>query len=119
MLNTLVQLAKENRTQFSNEFMEWLPDNYHIWLAFVTETDKVIAVGFKHYSARTIVHVIRHHSALVEQGSGWKINNNVSPYLARLYALAYPSKGELFTKRMTPQAERDNWLAVNHPKLFA
>ena len=118
MLNALVQLAKENRAEFLNEFMNWLPDNHHIWIAFVSETDKVIAAGFKHYSVRTIVHVIRHHSALVEQGSGWKVNNNVSPYLARLYALVYPARANLFSKRMTPQAERDNWLAVNNQKLF-
>lgn len=80
-----VALAMEHPEQFTNEFMAWLPDNHHVWCAFVYEAFRVIRRGFKHYSARTIIHVLRHHSAVTEVGSQWKINNNHSPYLARLF----------------------------------
>jgi hypothetical protein len=60
---------------------------------------KIINKGFKHYSARTIIHVLRHHSAITEANGEWKINNNYSPYLARLFALEYPQHATLFEYR--------------------
>lgn len=114
----LLKIIEDNRDQFSNEFIEWLPKNEHVWRAFVKETNKVISVGFKHYSARTIIHVLRHHSALVENGTPWKISNNSSPYLARLFALAYPDFAGIFHYKATPKADRDNWVLKNNRRLF-
>jgi hypothetical protein len=98
---SVMHIAQENRDQFPEEFLDWLRDNQHIWVGFVSEASKVINAGFQHYSARTIIHVLRHHSALAERGSEWKINNNVSPYLARLFALCYPQHKDLFEYRIT------------------
>jgi hypothetical protein len=98
---SVLHIAQENRDQFPEEFLDWLRDNQHIWVGFVSEASKVINAGFQHYSARTIVHVLRHHSALAERGSEWKINNNVSPYLGRLFALVYPQHATLFEFRVT------------------
>jgi hypothetical protein len=97
-------ILKAHQDQFPAEFLLWFPDNQHIWVAFVSEASKVINAGFKHYSARTIIHVLRHHSALIERGSEWKINNNISPYLARLFALCYPQHKDLFEYRTTKKS---------------
>jgi hypothetical protein len=114
----LINLIQQNRDQFSNEFVVWFPDNAHVWKAFVQETFAVIGVGFNHYSARTIVHVLRHHSAIQEHGSSWKINNNISPYLARLFELAYPQQAGIFHKRQTPRAEADTAITKNNMEIF-
>lgn len=103
---------------FSKEFLQWFPNNQHIWTAFVMEASKIINAGFKHYSARTIIHVLRHHSALAQNGGEWKINNNISPYLARLFSLCYPQHKQLFEYRNTPRAKIDHALtltASSHP----
>lgn len=109
MTNEMIVL-NTHRDQFSKEFLDWFPDNQHIWIAFVSETSKVINAGFRHYSARTIIHVLRHHSAISERGSEWKINNNISPYLARLFALVYPQHKDLFEYRSTPRARKDRFV---------
>ena len=117
-MNDLLKLIADKQEQFSHEFIDWLPKNDHVWKAFVRETNKVIAIGFKHYSARTIIHVLRHHSAIAEKGSGWKINNNFSPYLARLFALKCPQFADIFQYKQTPKADRDQWVAKRNRKLF-
>lgn len=87
--------------KFTAEFLDWLPDNLHVYDAFEREARRVHGRGFKHYSARTIVHVLRHHSALAEVGDGWKLNNNHSPYLARLFDLLNPGMAGLWEYRAT------------------
>ena len=65
---TVMDHAQENASALSSEFLGWLPDNLHVWDAFVVETLKVIQRGYKHYSSRTIICVMRHHSAISEKG---------------------------------------------------
>lgn len=102
----LLDLAAYYIADLGHDFVSWLPDNLHIWDAFVKEAFKVIGKGFAHYSARTIIHVMRHHSALHEENGEWKINNNHSPYLARLFALRYPQHEDLFEYRVTHSMRR-------------
>lgn len=97
----VIELSQYYLSDLGHEFIEWLPNNMHIWDAFVAEAFKIIRKGFKHYSARTIIHVLRHHSAISEKDGEWKINNNHSPYLARLFALRYPQHEDLFKYRLT------------------
>lgn len=98
----VMKIATENRDLFSDKFLDWLPSNPHIWVAFVEQANLVHRFGYKHYSARTIVHVLRHHSALEERGDEpWKINNDHSPYLARLYDLAFPERAGMWEYRET------------------
>jgi hypothetical protein len=72
-----------------------------VYFAFEEEAIKIYSKGFKHYSARTIVHVLRHHSAISELNGEWKINNNHSPYLARLFDLQHPAIAGMFEYRIT------------------
>lgn len=96
-----VNIANANADSLSSEFLMWLPDNLHIWNAFVDQAMKIIGRGYKHYSARTILEFLRHHSALEERASQWKVNNNVQPYLARLFDLVYPEHMGLWEYRTT------------------
>lgn len=98
---TVVEFAQRNADKLSQEFLDWLPKNLHIWDAFQKETFKVIRMGFQHYSSRTIIEVLRHHTALTERDSQWKISNNVQPYLSRLFAAMYPLHAGLFEFKST------------------
>tara|TARA_R110000822_G_scaffold35007_14_gene98910 strand:+ start:152 stop:472 length:321 start_codon:yes stop_codon:yes gene_type:complete len=105
-MNQIVKVMMDSKEKFTTEFMDWLPDNLHVWDAFVEETMKIRRRGYKHYSARTIVHVLRHHSAISETSSEWKINNNHSPYLARLFDLMFPAFAGMFEYRETKKVSK-------------
>ena len=102
----LAVLAKTDK-EIPNSYCDWLVDNIHVWEAFETEAFSVIAKGFKHYSARTIVHYLRHYSAIEEQGSKFKIKNGHSPYLARLFALVHPEHKEIFSYHKVVVANKE------------
>lgn len=91
-------LIEYNQELFPEDFTQWIEENYQIWQAFVREAIAVANKGFQHYSSKTIIHFLRHHSAVSEKGE-WKIDNNTSPYLARLFDLRYPSYAGMFTYR--------------------
>lgn len=95
----ILQLAENNIDEFTDEFLEWLPENIHIVHAFKREAFRVIYKGYKHYSGRTILEVLRHHSALEEKDGAWKLNNNHIPYLCRLFGLMHPEHADLFEYR--------------------
>lgn len=101
-----VSVAHMYRERFTDDFLAYLPENLHVYDAFEREALKVIRRGFEHYSARTILHVLRHHSALEENGSRWKLNDHVSPYLARLFDLMHPAHAGLFEFRETKAVTR-------------
>lgn len=102
-----VQLARQHHEKFSDEFMDWLPKNLHVYGAFCKEALSVRQRGFTHYSSRTIVEFLRHHTAIKENpapGAGWKINDHNVPYLGRLFDLEHPKSAGLFEYRRTKKA---------------
>ena len=100
----VVTLVRHNPDHFSDEFCEWIEDNVHIWKAFEREANEVRGRGREHYSARTIVEFLRHHSAVKERGGMWKINDHSVPYLARLFILLYPEAHGFFEfRKITPK----------------
>jgi len=98
---TIVEIAHQHADEMSAEFLVWLPDNLHVWEAFVREVFKVKGRGFTHYSSRTIIEFLRHHSSVTEVGSQWKINDHNVPYLPRLFDIVYPQHAGLFEYRTT------------------
>ena len=98
MIDSTIQLMLYHDDEFSDEFIEWVPNNTHIVDAFIHETFKIIRKGYTHYSGRTILEVLRHHSALAESGQ-WKLNNNHTPYLCRLFGLLNPKYANIFEYR--------------------
>lgn len=101
-----VQTVLGNVDQFRVGFAQWLADNGHVWIAFEREANRVWSRGRRHYSARTIVEVLRHETALADTGQDWKINDHNTPDLARLYRLTYPERAGLFETRVQHGAER-------------
>ena len=81
------------------DFDLWLEDNQHIWEAFEKQALLVSERGFKHYSARTIVEFLRHHTTITEKDGEWKINDHATPHLARLFAKRNPMHKSLFEFR--------------------
>jgi len=84
---------------YSDEFLTWLADNFIVYEAFEDSSAKVINVGYHHYSARTIIEVIRHQFAIREISGNYKINNNNIPDLARLFMKLHPVYDGFFEVR--------------------
>lgn len=88
------------RQFFNDDFFAWLAPNEHVYDAFERQALALIAKGRTHYSARTIVEVLVHHSILAEApGSEFKVRNDVAPDLARLFALRHPVHVEFWEYR--------------------
>lgn len=101
MAQTPIDVALAHSDQFTPEFLAFLPDNTHVYTAFEREAKRVVARGFAHYSARTIVEVLRHHTALQEvDQTPRKLNDHNTPYLARLFSLMNPANAGLFEFRV-------------------
>lgn len=100
-------MARLHHDKFTADFLLYLPDNLHVYEAFEREALAVARKGFKHYSARTIIEVLRHNSALAEADGPWKLNDWRTPYLARLFALLNPQHKDLFEFREAKAAKRD------------
>lgn len=98
---TVLDIARSRADKLSQEFLDWLPDNLHVWKAFVHETQKIIDRGFKHYSSYTIIEFLRHHSVISDSHASYKLNNNHRPYLSRLFGMVYPEHAGLFEYRTT------------------
>lgn len=89
---TLWSLAGTDDVRFDAE-------NPGIYPAFVEQAEAVKRAGFRHYSARTIVHVLRHHSAIRDGSGAWKINDHISPYLGRRLMRERPEFAGFFETR--------------------
>lgn len=114
-----LELARQHAENFTPEFLAYLPENLHVYDAFEREAFKVIAKGFAHYSARTIIEVLRHNSALAERGGPWKLNDHATPSWARLFALMHPKYSALFEFRHTKAMARRRGDAANDPSAEA
>ena len=78
---------------FRPEFMAWLAENWHVYKAFEAAALHLIDAGREHFSARSVVHEIRHYSNIAEKNDlGLKINNNLSPDLARVFVILHPER---------------------------
>jgi hypothetical protein len=96
-MQEILATIRNRRELFSDEFVDWIHKNESVWNAFVYEATAIYRRGFKHYSARTILHVLRHHSAVHERGTQWKLSDHSSPYLARLFDLQYPQMSGMWS----------------------
>lgn len=79
-------------------FATWIRVNAHVYDAFEREALSV-AQRRDRYSARTIIEFLRHHTLLAEAGDGWKLDNDMAPGLARLFAIINPKHKGLFEFR--------------------
>jgi hypothetical protein len=74
--------------------------NPEVWGLFVRFTFDRIDRGFKHYSARAVMHRLRWHTAVpLNDGSGFKINNNWVAWYVRKFAWTFPAHADFFRQR--------------------
>ena len=76
--------------RFFKKEKEWFIENWHIIEAFENVALKLISLNRKHYSARTIVEVLVHQSAVKEINGTYKIGNDNAPDLARVFVVLHP-----------------------------
>lgn len=76
--------VRETRDLYPDGFFHWLQFNDHIWMTF---ENKAITMAYmrKRYSARTIIEVMRWESDIREKNKLFKLSNNMTPGLARLW----------------------------------
>lgn len=90
--------AKATADNYLPEFLPWLEENAHIYIEFEHRAINVARFR-KHYSARTIVEVMRHDSVIGELSGEWKINDHSTPDMARLFVSMNPQYQNLFEFR--------------------
>lgn len=79
----------------SEEFLEWLPENVHIYWIFERYADMIWTHGRRSYSSRTIGEKMRFDMTF-ESNDEYKLRNSVTPYLGRVYVLRHPERVDLF-----------------------
>lgn len=110
------QIVASRGDEFTSRFLEYIVHNMPVYEEFERRALRLWASGRTHYSARTILESVRHDTDIHEVASEYKINNNIIPDCARLFAIMHPDK-PLFSFReargrahfrrpsVTPQAE--------------
>ena len=101
-----VFIARMNASLFTHEFLCRLASNLKVYEAFEREALRIVAKGRTHYSARTIIEVLRHNSALSDVDPDWKLNDHATPFYARLFGLCNPEHAGLFELRHTRSVKR-------------
>lgn len=91
--------------EFFKQPEEWFIKNWHVVEAFEAEALKLIDRGWKKYSARTIVEVLVHHSAVREVDGEFKIGNDNAPYLARIFVVMHPEYVDFWEYRKDDHQE--------------
>lgn len=82
---------REYAPYFRPDFLPWLAHNDPIYKQFERQTLELIAAGWTHFSARTIVEEIRHYTRHRERGAcSFKINDHHAPDLARVFSIRHP-----------------------------
>ena len=78
------------------QFHDANPQVYDLFKRF---TRHAIFAGRSSYSARAIFHRMRWHTGIETGGDEWKLNNNYSPYYARLFMIENPQHDAFFETR--------------------
>ena len=97
----LMEIVLEHPETFPKEFVHYISENMNVYDAFEREAFRVINRGYLHYSARTIIEVLRHHSNLSDNTEKWKLADHPMPYLSRLFAAYHPVHTNFFSYRPT------------------
>lgn len=108
--SVVVRVAKENREAFRPDFLAWLIANVHVFAEFERRAVEVSRFR-RHYSARTIVEVMRHETAIGQLSGEFKINDWFTPSMARLFVQMYPQHKNLFELRKI-KAKQDQMAAA-------
>lgn len=100
----------DSHPRFFKKDKDWFLANWHVVEAFESVALKLILLNRKHYSARTIVEVLVHQSAVREINGTFKIGNDNAPDLARVFVVLHPEHVDFWEYR------RPDWPAFK--KMF-
>jgi hypothetical protein len=91
-------------THLEKSFHIFHRDNPGVYALFDKFTKQVIAAGYKHHSARDIMRRISWETTIVTTDDQYKINNNHSPYYARMWMNDNPEHADFFRTRAVQEA---------------
>ena len=74
-------------------------ENMKVLDRFAEQAHAVRKTGRDHYSARTIIEVLRHNSMIEDNDPNYKINNNITPLMARISMNIFPELNGFFQLR--------------------
>ena len=83
------------------KFNEYHRQNPHIYQAFEKKTLEAISRGYKHCSAKGVFEILRWETAVAANHDEYKINNNYTPFYARLFMKNHPEHQEFFRVRFS------------------
>lgn len=83
----------------NSAFCSYHEANPNVYMEFERMTLQTIAKGFQHYSAKGIFELIRWHTGTAAYKDCFKINNNYTPFYARMFEKAHPQHKDFFRKR--------------------
>jgi hypothetical protein len=83
----------------NNKFCAYHEAHPQIYEEFKKLTVATIERGFKHYSAKGIFELIRWHTGVKSKEDCFDVNNNYTPYYARLFEKDHPEHKGFFRKR--------------------
>jgi|SanBayMetagenome_1026888.scaffolds.fasta_scaffold36017_2 hypothetical protein len=96
----------KNKTMNQRKFRRYLTKFPKVWKMFETFTFDRINKGHSKYSADSILHRIRWESPVEKTGGEeYKINNNISSYMARHFIRKHPKHKEFFELRHQPSKD--------------
>lgn len=70
-------------------FFQWLSSNEHVYAEFKKRALRMALMGRKRYSAKTIVETIRWDTEIADTDVEFKLNNNFTSGMARLFMAEY------------------------------
>ena len=95
-------MKAKTKTQAMNQrkFRRYLANNPKVWRLFETFTFDRINKGYDQYSADSILHRIRWEAPVKSADEAeYKVNNNISSYMARHFIKKHPNHTGFFELR--------------------
>lgn len=98
---TLRGLIRSNADQFRVGFLDYIDQNWHLWEGFETRAFQMSKTGRTHYSAKTIIQVLRFHTDLAETDSEFKVNDKWAADFGRLFMLRHTKHRGFFKTKVS------------------
>lgn len=93
-------MKSKNKTMTQRKFRYFIEKNPKVWSLFEEFTFDRINKGYSKYSADSILHRIRWETPAKTNGNDdYKINNNISSYMARRFIRIHPKYSNFFELR--------------------
>ena len=91
-----------------NHFQEYNEQHPAVYPKFIEIALETKRKGFKRYSSKAIIEVVRYFTSVTENGTKFKINNNITSLFARQAQKDYPELNGFFELRRSKFDNRIN-----------